>query len=82
MIFMVQLMSWQISRPVNKDNKIPCTKLEAPEHFYYTVHTGISERSFSHYSLGNHLAWPVLNKESHFYICSFPPYWRGGLMLP
>lgn len=68
---MVQLLSWQISRPVNKDNKIPYKKLEAPEHFYYTVHTGIGERVFRYYSLGNHLVCSISNKESHFYICTF-----------
>lgn len=69
---MVQLPSWQISRPVNKDNKIPYKKLEAPEHFYYTVHTGISERVFRYYSLRNHLVCSILNKENHFYIRTFP----------
>lgn len=69
---MVQMLSWRISRPVNKDNKIPYNKLEAPEHFYYTVHAGISERVFRYYSLGNHLVCSILNKESHFYIPIFP----------
>lgn len=57
---------------VNKDNKIAYKKLEAPEHFYYTVHTGISERVFRYYSLGNHLVCSILNKASHFYIRTFP----------
>lgn len=69
---MVQLLSWQISRSVNKDSKIPYKKLEAPEHFYYTVHTGISERAFRYCSLGNHLVCSILNKASHFYIRTFP----------
>jgi len=69
---MVQLSSWQISRPVNKDNKIPYKKLEVPEHFYYIVHNGISERVFRYYSLGSHLVCSILNKASHFYIRTFP----------
>lgn len=57
---------------VNKDNKIAYKKLEAPEHFYYTVHTGIRERVFRYYSLGDHLVCSILNKASHFYIRTFP----------